>query len=269
MLVDGPDIVATGSGPGPDAATSIDVRRHVARARLHRPARARRRRARLRGRRRGDPRGPRDASRPRHHPLGDQPRGRAARLAARRASPTIADLAGDDPLVLGSHLEGPFLAAEQRGAHNARVPARAAARRGRATYRGRPRHPAAAHHRAGAARRSRGRRRARRGRRARSPSGTRPPTRRARGQAFDRGARLLTHAFNAMPGIHHRAPGPVVAAFDDERVTLELILDGKHVHPSVVHARVHGGARQDRPRDRCDGRRRVERRRLHPRQPRR
>jgi N-acetylglucosamine-6-phosphate deacetylase len=51
---------------------------------------------------------------------------------------------------------------------------------------------------------------------------------------FDAGARLLTHAFNAMPGIHHRAPGPVVAAIDDERVTIELILDGLHVHPHVA-----------------------------------
>ena len=54
-------------------------------------------------------------------------------------------------------------------------------------------------------------------------------------EAFDRGARILTHAFNAMQGIHHRSPGPVVAAFDDERVVLELILDGTHVHPSVAH----------------------------------
>lgn len=52
--------------------------------------------------------------------------------------------------------------------------------------------------------------------------------------AFASGARLLTHAFNAMPGIHHRAPGPVVAAFDDDRVTIELILDGLHVHPEVA-----------------------------------
>ena len=52
--------------------------------------------------------------------------------------------------------------------------------------------------------------------------------------AFDAGARMLTHAFNAMPGIHHRAAGPVVAAIDDERVTIELILDGLHVHPHVA-----------------------------------
>ncbi|MEO6826724.1 MAG: N-acetylglucosamine-6-phosphate deacetylase [Microbacteriaceae bacterium] len=52
--------------------------------------------------------------------------------------------------------------------------------------------------------------------------------------AFDAGARMLTHAFNAMHGIHHRAPGPVIAAFEDERVTIELILDGLHVHPGIA-----------------------------------
>lgn len=52
--------------------------------------------------------------------------------------------------------------------------------------------------------------------------------------AFDAGATLVTHIFNAMPGIHHRDPGPIVAGFDDDRVTLELVADGVHVHPSVV-----------------------------------
>ncbi|WP_186377079.1 N-acetylglucosamine-6-phosphate deacetylase [Curtobacterium pusillum] len=52
--------------------------------------------------------------------------------------------------------------------------------------------------------------------------------------AFDAGATVLTHAFNAMPGIHHRAPGPIAAAVADDRVTLELILDGVHVHPVVA-----------------------------------
>lgn len=52
--------------------------------------------------------------------------------------------------------------------------------------------------------------------------------------AFDAGATLVTHIFNAMPGIHHRDPGPIAAAFDDDRVTLELVADGVHVHPSVV-----------------------------------
>ncbi len=53
-------------------------------------------------------------------------------------------------------------------------------------------------------------------------------------EAFDAGATLVTHIFNAMPGIHHRDPGPIVAGFDDDRVTLELVLDGVHVHPSVA-----------------------------------
>ncbi|WP_439565781.1 N-acetylglucosamine-6-phosphate deacetylase [Microcella sp.] len=52
--------------------------------------------------------------------------------------------------------------------------------------------------------------------------------------AFDAGATLVTHVFNAMPGIHHRDPGPIAAAFDDDRVSLELVADGVHVHPSIV-----------------------------------
>ncbi|WP_150954497.1 N-acetylglucosamine-6-phosphate deacetylase [Microbacterium testaceum] len=53
-------------------------------------------------------------------------------------------------------------------------------------------------------------------------------------EAIARGATLLTHALNAMPAIGHRQPGPVPAALDDDRVTLELILDGVHVHPAVA-----------------------------------
>lgn len=53
-------------------------------------------------------------------------------------------------------------------------------------------------------------------------------------RAFAAGARLLTHAFNAMPGLHHRDPGPVAAALDHPDVVLELIFDGTHVHPSIA-----------------------------------
>ena len=52
--------------------------------------------------------------------------------------------------------------------------------------------------------------------------------------AFDAGSTLLTHVCNAMPGLHHRAPGPIAAAAGDDRVTLELILDAVHVHPAVA-----------------------------------
>ena len=52
--------------------------------------------------------------------------------------------------------------------------------------------------------------------------------------AFDAGASILTHAFNAMPGLHHRAPGPVAAATRSPGVTLEIVNDGVHVHPEVV-----------------------------------
>ncbi|KZE41026.1 N-acetylglucosamine-6-phosphate deacetylase [Microbacterium sp. T32] len=54
------------------------------------------------------------------------------------------------------------------------------------------------------------------------------------GAAFDHGARLLTHALNGMPGLHHRDPGPVGAALERDDVVLELIADGVHVHPALI-----------------------------------
>ena len=53
-------------------------------------------------------------------------------------------------------------------------------------------------------------------------------------QAIAVGVRHLTHAFNAMPGIHHRLPGLLTAALLDPRVTIELIADGVHIHPAVL-----------------------------------
>jgi N-acetylglucosamine-6-phosphate deacetylase len=52
--------------------------------------------------------------------------------------------------------------------------------------------------------------------------------------AFDTGARHATHLFNAMAPIHHRQPGPVAAALADNRVTLEIIADGVHIHPALI-----------------------------------
>jgi N-acetylglucosamine-6-phosphate deacetylase len=53
-------------------------------------------------------------------------------------------------------------------------------------------------------------------------------------EAVDAGARVATHLFNAMPPLGHRAPGPVTALLEDERVTVELINDGVHLHPAVL-----------------------------------
>lgn len=52
--------------------------------------------------------------------------------------------------------------------------------------------------------------------------------------AIEAGARVATHLFNAMPPVHHRDPGPVVALLEDPRVVLELIADGTHLHPALV-----------------------------------
>ncbi|WNM26781.1 amidohydrolase family protein [Demequina capsici] len=52
--------------------------------------------------------------------------------------------------------------------------------------------------------------------------------------AFDAGARLVTHAFNAMPPIAGRAPGPLGAALADDRAFIEVIADGFHVAPESL-----------------------------------
>jgi N-acetylglucosamine-6-phosphate deacetylase len=52
--------------------------------------------------------------------------------------------------------------------------------------------------------------------------------------AFDAGALVATHLHNAMRALHHREPGPVAAALEDDRVTIELINDGVHLHDAVA-----------------------------------
>lgn len=54
--------------------------------------------------------------------------------------------------------------------------------------------------------------------------------------AFARGARHVTHLYNAMPPMNHRDPGVIGAARDAEHCRVELICDGVHIHPSVVRA---------------------------------
>ncbi|WP_377638895.1 N-acetylglucosamine-6-phosphate deacetylase [Oryzobacter terrae] len=53
--------------------------------------------------------------------------------------------------------------------------------------------------------------------------------------AIDAGVTVGTHLFNAMRGVHHREPGPVLALAGDRRVVVELIADGIHLHPEVLH----------------------------------
>jgi N-acetylglucosamine-6-phosphate deacetylase len=48
------------------------------------------------------------------------------------------------------------------------------------------------------------------------------------------GARLVTHLFNGMRPLHHREPGLVGAALDDERLIPTLIADLVHVHPAAL-----------------------------------
>ena len=54
------------------------------------------------------------------------------------------------------------------------------------------------------------------------------------GAAIDSGATWVTHLFNAMAPLHHRAPGPIAAALTDPRVRFGVIADGIHVDPAAV-----------------------------------
>jgi N-acetylglucosamine-6-phosphate deacetylase len=58
-------------------------------------------------------------------------------------------------------------------------------------------------------------------------------------EAIDAGATVATHLFNAMPPLGHRSPGPIAALLEDERVTVELINDGVHLHPAALQLAFH------------------------------
>lgn len=53
--------------------------------------------------------------------------------------------------------------------------------------------------------------------------------------AVESGASHVTHVFNAMRGLHHREPGIAGAALVEERLTVEVIADGFHVHPAILN----------------------------------
>lgn len=52
-------------------------------------------------------------------------------------------------------------------------------------------------------------------------------------RAFDEGVRHITHCFNAMVGLHHRAPG-ILGAMMNKDFTVEFIADGVHIHRDLL-----------------------------------
>jgi N-acetylglucosamine-6-phosphate deacetylase len=61
---------------------------------------------------------------------------------------------------------------------------------------------------------------------------TAPPDEIAR--FFDQGVRHMTHLFNGMKPINHRDPGPPTAGLANQRISVDLICDGYHLHPEIV-----------------------------------
>jgi N-acetylglucosamine-6-phosphate deacetylase len=63
--------------------------------------------------------------------------------------------------------------------------------------------------------------------------------------AFKRGATLVTHAFNAMPPLHHREVGLLGAALVQPGIRCGLIADGKHVCPLMLELLMRLGSYHD------------------------
>jgi N-acetylglucosamine-6-phosphate deacetylase len=149
-------------------------------------------------------------------------------LAALAAGPP-AGWQGARPL--GLHLEGPFLSPDARGAHPIallREPTLAAVEgwsraAGVAVVTMAPDLPGAAQ--VQAALQERG---------VIVSLGHTPATAERATAAVDAGARWVTHLFNAMAPMHHRAPGLAGVALSDDRLHVGLIADGVHVHPAAV-----------------------------------
>lgn len=140
---------------------------------------------------------------------------------------------GDGAEPLGIHLEGPFVNPARRGAHPAdwlRLPCVAEAQALIEAARGRLRLVTLAPELPGAA----GVMRAFLAAGVRVSIGHTDADYDTARDAIAHGASQLTHAFNAMPGLLHRAPGPLGAAIESERARAELIGDAVHVHPAAM-----------------------------------
>jgi len=53
-------------------------------------------------------------------------------------------------------------------------------------------------------------------------------------RCIDAGAHRCTYVFNGMPQLHHRESSLTSVAITDDRVAVEMICDGKHIHPRFV-----------------------------------
>lgn len=135
--------------------------------------------------------------------------------------------------LLGAHLEGPFLAPERRGAHpeqHLAAPSPAALAERIAGFEDQIALVTLAPELEGAgavitALRERG---------IAVSLGHSTATETQARDAFEAGVGMLTHSFNAMAGLQHRAPGPVAAALLHGGIALGLIADGVHVAPSMA-----------------------------------
>jgi N-acetylglucosamine-6-phosphate deacetylase len=52
--------------------------------------------------------------------------------------------------------------------------------------------------------------------------------------AREAGAKHMTHFFNAMAALHHRAPGPIGWGLLEDGITCDVIADGVHTHPRML-----------------------------------
>jgi N-acetylglucosamine-6-phosphate deacetylase len=152
--------------------------------------------------------------------------------ALRAASALIPALPARAARVLGVHAEGPFLSPARKGAHHAAWitdPTPAAVDELLEAGRGVLRLVTLAPERDGAL--------AATGRLTEAgvlvSVGHSDATARQVAAAADRGARMVTHLFNAQRPLHHREPGVVGQALTDQRLTSGLIADLHHVSPQV------------------------------------
>ena len=53
-------------------------------------------------------------------------------------------------------------------------------------------------------------------------------------RAIEAGSNHCTHLYNGMPVLHHRSIGIAGVALTDDRVFVEIILDGYHIHPRMI-----------------------------------